>query len=118
MEVYPHAAHIRLFNLRERIPYKTKKGRPVAFRREQLREYQNHLKGLLAKRWPEFLGLAEVGALLHPDSTEVRGKALKAVEDVLDAVTCAYVAFHAHRNGEKRMEIIGDYRTGAVAVPR
>ena len=118
LEVYPHAAHVRLFGLDERIPYKAKKGRNVAYRREQLKIYQGHLRSLLRVQWVALLGLREVQELLQPSATDARGKALKRLEDMLDAVTCAYVAYRAARRGHEGIEMLGDYRTGAVAVPR
>ena len=37
VEIYPHTVHVRLFGLSERLPYKPKGGRSVAFRREVMR---------------------------------------------------------------------------------
>ena len=118
LEVYPHAAHVRLFNLTERIPYKVKKGRRVAFRREQFRTYQDHLRGLLERRWSTLVDLDEIRAVLDPGAVEVRGKALKRLEDTLDAVTCVYVALHAVTTGWNGTDVLGDFQTGAVVVPR
>ena len=118
LEVYPHAAHIRLFQLEERIPYKLKKGRSVAYRRGQMRIYQAYLERLLATSWPALGSLPAIRSILRPDATAARGRALKKLEDTLDAVTCALVAKHAWVHGRRGIEILGDYRTGAVAVPR
>jgi predicted RNase H-like nuclease len=118
IEVYPHAAHVRLFDLDERIPYKVKTGRRVAYRREQLQVYQSHLRVLLSAHWPAILGLSEVSGLLDPKATAAKGRALKQLEDMLDAVTCTYIARHAFQHGADGIEMFGDFRTGAVAVPR
>lgn len=118
LEVYPHAAHVRLFDLSERIPYKAKRGRRVGYRREQLQVLQSHLRNLLADRWPALLGVPEVTAALAPETTNAKGKALKQLEDTLDAVTCVYIARHAYLHGARGIEMFGDFQTGAVAVPR
>ena len=44
VEVFPHTIHVRLFDLTERIPYKRKTGRSVGFRRDAMRQYQEHLR--------------------------------------------------------------------------
>ena len=49
VEVYPHVIDVCLFGLTERLPYKAKTGRSVAFRRAILCEYQDHLRSLLRR---------------------------------------------------------------------
>ncbi len=117
MEVYPHAAHVRLFDLRERLPYKRKKGRSVAFVRTQLCLYQEHLWLLLAREFPALLEDPAIQALLAPAAVVRRGLDLKRLEDMLDALTCAWVAWHAWRHGASRIEVFGDEH-GHVVVPR
>ena len=90
----------------------------MAYRREQFKVYQQHLRALLRGRWPAMLQLADVAEMLDPIAAEARGQALKKLEDMLDALTCAYIARHAFLRGEGGIEIFGDFRTGAVAVPR
>jgi len=116
MEVYPHAAHVSLFNLAQRLPYKRKKGRHVAFIREQLRLYQDYLRSLLRHDVPGVLADATMHALLEPQSVECRGQDLKRLEDVLDAVTCAYVAWYAWEYGSAGIEVFGDEH-GHIVVP-
>jgi predicted RNase H-like nuclease len=43
---------------------------------------------------------------------------LKPVEDELDAVLCAYAAFHWSRHGLARNRILGDMEEGCIVVPR
>ena len=40
VEVFPHTVHVRLFGLSERLPYKPRGGRSVAFRRTVMQRYQ------------------------------------------------------------------------------
>ena len=47
-----------------------------------------------------------------------KGKALKPIEDQVDAVTCAYLAALAWLYGEKRLEMVGTLKEGYVVVPR
>ena len=118
IEVYPHAAHVRLFGLHERIPYKRKKGRNVAFIRYQLRRYQDLLADLLDSTMPGLASQPEVEHVLDHEETGAKGAALKRLEDTLDAVTCLCVAFHAWRFGAAGLEIYGNAEDGHIAVPR
>lgn len=118
IEVYPHAAHVRLFGLKERIPYKAKSGRSVAYRRGQMQVYQSHLRRLFADEWPALLEMPAVAASIAPEATESKGKSLKKLEDLLDALTCTFIARHAYLHGAEGIEMFGDFRTGAVAAPR
>ncbi len=118
LEVYPHAAHVALFGLRERIPYKRKRGRSVAFVRSQLCCYQQLLAGLVAETMPVLAAEPRLQAVLGPAATAAGGTALKRLEDQLDAVTCALVAFLAWRDGGDRLELFGDVTQGHIAVPR
>ena len=118
VEVYPHAAHVRLFNLTERIPYKQKAHRPVSCRRKQFEVYQGFLAGLLGRNLPGLLENAYLRGRLAPEATLARGAALKRLEDELDAITCMYVAFHAWKHGSAGLEVFGNATDGHIAVPR
>ena len=117
MEVYPHAAHVRLFGLQERIAYKRKRGRTVAETRRGLTELQRRLSRLLGATVPGVLEDAEVRAALAPGAVEVRGRALKRLEDVLDGLTCAYAGWHVWRFGAGGTEVFGDQARGCICVP-
>jgi predicted RNase H-like nuclease len=88
-EVYPHPAHVSLFGLPKTLKYKARKGRSLADRRGELERYHDHLLGLAVGDPPLTGGL---GDLLATDVHALRGVTLKAHEDRLDAVTCAYIA--------------------------
>jgi predicted RNase H-like nuclease len=56
--------------------------------------------------------------VLHPDVTLVPGQALKNLEDRLDALTCAYVAYHCWRHGPDGFQVFGCGEHGCIVVPR
>ena len=109
IEVYPHPAIVEVFGLEERLVYKSKRGVSVDQRRDGLRTL-SRLLTLLEGASPPLSGPAVAIA------DDVRGAALKAVEDRLDARLCAWIAsVWATRPG--RMRLFGDSATGHIAVP-
>ena len=116
-EVFPHAIHVRLFGLSERLPYKPGRGRTVAFRREALRRYQELMGRLLAREAPGVLEHRDVRrALAAETAANARGAALKRLDDTLDGLTCALAAWLLWRFPE-RWEAIGDLN-GCIVAPR
>ncbi|MGD9932690.1 MAG: DUF429 domain-containing protein [Dehalococcoidia bacterium] len=113
-EMYPHAFHVTVFGLEERILYK--KGRR-ATRVAGMGRYQAFLRALLEEWAPRVGADPRIRALLAPVALEARGRALKAVEDQLDAVSCVMAAMMAGRDGISRGEVFGDPETGSIAVP-
>lgn len=113
-EVYPHPAHVSLFGLEERLKYKAKPGWGLEARWTAFGAYQRHLAGL-AQADPALLGAAE---LLATEVTGLRGRQLKAWEDTLDALTCAYVAAYSWRHGPAGQIVYGDGAGGHILVPR
>jgi len=113
MEVYPHAALIALTGDKVRLEYKAGKTTiywPEASldeRRARVREVWRRIVGALEA---EIAGVVEA---LPVPGTEVRGRALKAYEDRLDAVVCAYAAIAAL---EGRARAYGD-ADSAIWVP-
>ncbi|MGO6727263.1 DUF429 domain-containing protein [Rhizobium ruizarguesonis] len=91
IEVYPHPALIELASAARRLPYKHAKsgkywpGETPMARRRKLFEIWEQIVNLLDSR---VQGVA--AALVLPDFT-CRGYELKAFEDALDAVVCAWV---------------------------
>lgn len=109
-ECYPHPAIIEMFGLDERLRYKAKRGMRVADRRAGL----TTLSTLV-----DSLGHAEPG-LVAPRlvvDESVRGRALKAVEDALDARICAWVAALWNRQPD-RLRCFGDPAGAHIVVPR
>lgn len=114
LEVYPHPAMVVLFGLGQVIKYK--KGR-VGQKRRGLAELQRHLVTLASGSH----GLLETAALRELLSQEVdalRGAALKRYEDKLDALFCAYLAWHCWRWGAARNEMFGTLENGYIVVPK
>ncbi len=114
IEVYPHPALVELADARERLRYKTSKLRkywPVLaapLRREALfdvwRQIVERLDG-------EVAGTADALTLPAPDSPTWK---LKAFEDALDAIVCAWAGACATTDG---CIPFGD-RTAAIWIPR
>lgn len=117
IEVYPHAMHIVAFQLPERLKYKRKRGRSTGVIRHELRNYQQLLAGTLDAAIPGLVAHPAVQQALDPASAGARGTALKRLEDVLDALTCLFAAYTAWRDGLPLADLLGDWRSGAVAVP-
>jgi predicted RNase H-like nuclease len=113
MEVYPHAALLALSGDAVRLAYKA--GKTTIY---WPREAALSRRTLLLAVWRRIVGMLDreisgVSAALPPPSDEMRGRALKAYEDQLDAVVCAYAAIAAI---EGRGEAYGD-DVSAVWVP-
>lgn len=113
IEVYPHPALVILIGAPERLPYKISKirrywaGHAPAERRELL---VNVWTRIVAELDEQISGVADALPLPAPDSL---GFELKAFEDMLDAVVCAWVAICAL---EGRAEPIGDDES-AIWIP-
>lgn len=85
-EVYPHATILRCFTKDTVLPYKRKKGRSSLFIREQLDIFQNYIEDVII----DFIKF-------DVDSCMV--KDLKAIEDKLDSIICAYTLYRADTIG-------------------
>lgn len=114
-EVYPHPAHIVLFELDFIIKYKQKARRPRSVRLGELRRLQSLLVSLQDAEPSLAPGVA--GSLLAKDLDDLRGRALKDHEDALDAWFCAYLALYAWYWGKERNEVVGDFETGYIVIP-
>ena len=117
VEVFPHTVHVRLFGLSERLPYKPRGGRSVAFRREVMQQYQDYLRALLQEEASRVLDHPDVRrALAHETAAGARGAALKRLDDTLDGLTCALSAWLLWSNPDG-WETIGDLN-GYIVAPR
>lgn len=112
-EVYPHPAMVVLFRLDRILKYKAKPSITHAQRLEAFRLYQRHLYDL-RKSIPPMTLPAE---LLAEDHLSKRGRTLKAYEDQLDAVFCAYLALYYWWWGTERCRIFGDVTQGYIIAP-
>ena len=113
-EVYPHPAQVVLFG-RDRI-IRYKKGAVVA-RRSGLDELRKLIRDRMLGPDRPLVSSASLDELLTRDLNGLRGRALKRYEDTLDAVFCAYLAFHLWRWGWERSEVLGDLTAGYIVVP-
>ncbi|MEM1442928.1 MAG: DUF429 domain-containing protein [Verrucomicrobiota bacterium] len=106
-EVYPHPATIRLFGLEKTIKYK--RGR-VAEKRSEFARYQKHLCAYLQKSMPWLANSDPHRELL---STPWK----KDIEDQVDSILCAAIAYrHLVFQGTKS-EVIGDDVDGHMLIP-
>ena len=119
IEVYPHPAIVHLFGLTRILKYK--KG-TLAERRLELMKLRQHILDILPTLEPTLnLSPSSVrsqrlcGSFLP--EIPATGAALKAVEDQLDSLICAYVAAHWWYWGIERNWVLGDATTGYIVVP-
>ena len=113
-ETYPHVAMVELFGLERTIKYK--KGR-VAQRRIGQQELadaiRRHLCGEGAE--PRLLICDELEGLLRAPDPELRGRALKRREDLLDGLVCAYAA--AWADAGRPLQALGEAGAGVMIAP-
>lgn len=115
IEVYPHPATILLFELARVVPYKARRGRDLDSRRPAFAALLGHLERVCedplrlsaSARWAELRAVVAGAA---------RASELERVEDEIDAVLCAYLAWLWGAR-DPRMRVLGDAREGYVVVP-
>ncbi|WP_413450238.1 DUF429 domain-containing protein [Georgenia phoenicis] len=110
IEVYPHAAMVGLFELGRILKYKSG---PVMTRREALLELLRLMEGIAAldlpanERWREVRWAVEEAT---------RPMHLDRVEDEVDAVMCAYLAWLWHHEPQS-LHVFGDTDSGCIVAP-
>lgn len=112
-EIFPHPAHVALFDLPRTLKYKRKPGRTPDFIATEFIRYQQLLQRLSEADPP----LTALDKLTAVDAALLRGQALQAHEETLDAVTCAYVAYYAWHHGPVRQRVYGSVAEGHIVVP-
>ncbi|MDX6264571.1 MAG: hypothetical protein QOH84_6259 [Kribbellaceae bacterium] len=115
IEVYPHPAMVSLFPLDYVIPYKIKSGRDLLALKDAYRRLLDHLDATCG----DVLRLADStrwAALRSTASGAERKSQLNAIEDEIDAIFCAYLAWLWATEPE-RMIVFGDYSTGYIVTP-
>ncbi len=113
-EVYTHTAQVVLFGLPQIIKYK--KGR-VAQRRAGLQTLRNYIRTCFTVGTPPLKEDNNLGTFLERDLDDLKGHSLKAYEDALDGLVCAYLSAFYWFWGAERNEIIGDLKTGYIINP-
>jgi len=111
IEAFPHPAIVHLFQLPQILKYK--KGL-LAQRQAELARLRGYILDDLPGLQPP-LDVAQSSIELPPIPST--GKALKAVEDQLDSVICAYIAAHWWYWGAARNVVLGDRAEGYIVVP-
>jgi histidinol-phosphate phosphatase family protein len=113
IETFPHPATVSLFNLQRTLKYKARSQRGYPTRWRELERLRDYLATLAASSPPLHLPPAIAGAPI----TGLRGRALKGMEDQLDAIVCAYSASYAWHHGPRGYAFYGDSGTGHILVP-
>jgi predicted RNase H-like nuclease len=115
IEVYPHPAMVSLFGLERVLPYKSRRGRSVGSRQAAFTDLIVHLErvcGWLLRldespRWRELV--SDIRSATRPFQ-------LDRVEDEIDAILCAYLAWlWANRPGS--LMVHGDANAGYIVTP-
>jgi predicted RNase H-like nuclease len=121
IEVFPHPAIVHLFGLERILKYK--KGR-ISERRLELIKLYEYILEILPTLEPSLKlnqKLEAQQSKLFPFNFFLlpsTGAALKAIEDKLDSLICAYVAAHWWYWGEQRNLVLGDRTTGYIVIPQ
>ncbi len=121
IEVYPHPATINLFKLDRIIKYK--KGK-LAERQLELMKLCQYIRDILPNLEPSLNLHSSTGILpgslggLIPLEIPTSIATLKALEDQLDALLCAYIGAHWWYWGIERNLVLGDRTTGYIVIPQ
>jgi predicted RNase H-like nuclease len=114
IEVYPHPAMVGLFSLSYTLPYKGKTGRDLASLRAAyavlLDSMERHLPELELPRSERWAQLRAVAA------NPVRKADLERIEDEVDAILCAHLAW-LWSNRRHALQVYGDVLTGYILAP-
>lgn len=113
IEVFPHPAIVELFNLPLILKYK--KGRLLE-RRLELIKLHKYIVEVLPTFVPALNLLNSHPELLAEIPTT--GKALKALEDKLDSLICAYVGAYWWYWGKEKNIVLGDRTNGYIVIPK
>ncbi|WP_225755589.1 DUF429 domain-containing protein [Actinotalea sp. Marseille-Q4924] len=116
VEVYPHPAMVTLFDLDTVIPYKQ---RGPARDLPRLRVALGDLLAHMEKHCEEPLALGASprwGQLRRAVATATRKVDLRVVEDEVDAIFCAYLAWRWAQQ-DPWLRVVGDVREGYIVVP-
>ena len=114
IEVFPHPATIHLFNLDRILKYK--KGK-LAERQIELTKLHQYIINILPTLQPPLRSLRLGGSFPQISPPPTTGATLKALEDQLDSLICAYVGAHWWYWGLDRNWVLGDRTTGYIVIP-
>ncbi len=115
IEVFPHPAIVELFGLERILKYK--KGR-IGDRHLELTKLYNYITDILPTLEPSLNKDPNSHFLNFKFLVSTcTGAILKASEDKLDSVICAYVSAYWWYWGEQRNLVLGDASTGYIVIP-
>jgi predicted RNase H-like nuclease len=112
-EIYPHPAQVYFFGLEKTLKYKARAGRTHDDRLAEFTRYQQ-LLAALQRATPPLLGTEDI---LSTDLQRLRGRALKAYEDTLDAIVCAYTGAYLWQYGPEATRVYGSVAEGHILTP-
>jgi predicted RNase H-like nuclease/Holliday junction resolvase RusA-like endonuclease len=107
IEVYPHPAMVGLFGLAERIVYKSGPSRAEGF--AQLIRHLASIGELCLSEHPRWVELSRVVADPEPGD-------LTRIEDELDAILCAHLAWLWHHRPDG-LQVYGSLEDGYIVAP-
>lgn len=107
IEVYPHPAMVGLFKLGQRVLYKKGPSRASGFK-----ELVSHYESLAVLRLAENLRWAELSEVV----ANPQPGALTRIEDEVDAILCAHLAWLWHDEPEA-LQVYGDLASGYIVAP-
>jgi predicted RNase H-like nuclease len=114
LEVYPHAAMVSLFDLTRVLPYKAKPGRELPSLKAAFVALLDHMEDdLVALRLDESSRWGDVRRCVEGAS---RKSELKSVEDEVDAIICAHLAWLWVADREC-LVVHGDASGGYIVTP-
>ena len=113
VEVFPHPAIVSLFALPRTLKYKARPKRTYELRWRELIRLRDQLASLRESTPP---------LLLPPELATVpveglRGRQIKGLEDLLDAIVCAYSLLYAWHHGPRGYAVYGSPFEGSILVP-
>lgn len=119
IEVYPHPAIVNLFGLNQILKYK--KG-TLAQRQLELAKLHQYIGDILTilepPLAPDSIGkIPQVQTSRRDSRISPTLKTLKAIEDQLDAILCAYIGAHWWYWGEPRNLVLGSVEEGYIVIP-
>jgi len=125
LEVFPSPAQVILFPCVTHnghthcrpLRYKHKKGRSWTEVQCEWDLYRARLRSLQIKE-PVLRFSPDVNKTLSIDASELTGVRYKVLDDLVDGIFCAYLAYYFWYWGEERGWVIGDTESGYVALPQ
>ncbi|QIZ72335.1 DUF429 domain-containing protein [Oxynema aestuarii] len=120
IEVFPHPATIALFGLERILKYK--KGK-LGDRKPELMKLRQYIVDRLPQLEPRLSLDTDCDLLrlktadFNAEVESFKGKQLKALEDRLDALLCAYIGAYWWYWGRDRTWVFGDRDSGYIVIP-